>query len=111
MSTCPVCCRNVPSGDTPFDNGDKETSMDFAIADNAGAQRFETTVDGQICILDYQVRGRTLLLDHAGVPSAVGGRGIAAALTKHALDSARQRGMDVVPNCSYVAAWIKRHPA
>ncbi|HTD27860.1 MAG TPA: GNAT family N-acetyltransferase [Xanthomonadaceae bacterium] len=84
--------------------------MDFLIGDNPGAQRFETIVDGQLCVLDYGVRGRTLLLNHAGVPSAVGGRGIAAALTKHALDSARQRGMDVVPNCSYVAAWITRHP-
>ena len=24
---------------------------------------------------------------------------------------ARERGMDVVPNCAYVIAWIKRHPA
>ena len=85
--------------------------MDFVILDNAVAQRFETTVDGQLCVLDYHIHGQTLQLDHAGVPRAVGGRGIAAALTKHALDSARTRGMDVVPNCAYVAAWIRRHPA
>ena len=85
--------------------------MDCVITDNASMQRFETIVDGQLCVLDYRVRGETLLLDHAGVPDAVGGRGIAATLTQHALDSARHRGMDVVPNCSYVAAWIRRHPA
>jgi len=84
--------------------------MDLLIVDNAAAQRFETTVDGELCVLDYRIHGNTLSLDHAGVPDAVGGRGIAAALTRHALDSARGRGMDVLPNCSYVAAWIRRHP-
>jgi predicted GNAT family acetyltransferase len=88
-----------------------EASMDFVIVDNAAAQRFETTVDGQLCVLDYRISGKTLSLNHAGVPVAVAGRGIAAALTKHAMDSACTRGMDVVPNCAYVAAWIRRHPA
>jgi uncharacterized protein len=85
--------------------------VEILITDNVAAQRFETMVEGKLCVLDYRTSGRTLLLDHAGVPDAVGGRGIAAALTQHALDSARQRGMDVVPNCSYVAAWIRRHAA
>ena len=84
--------------------------MVIAVIDNVAAQRFEATVDGELCVLDYRMRGNTLLLDHAGVPNPVSGRGIAAALTQHALDSARGRGMDVVPNCAYVAAWIRRHP-
>jgi len=85
--------------------------MDYVITDHTPMQRFETVVDGEVCVLDYRLRGETLLLDHVGVPDAVGGRGIAAALTQHALDSARRRGMDVVPHCSYVAVWIRRHPA
>jgi predicted GNAT family acetyltransferase len=47
---------------------------------------------------------------HTEVPAALAGHGIAAALAKFALDNARERGMDVVPKCAYVAAWIKRHP-
>ncbi len=85
--------------------------MNFTIADNTAAQRFETTLDGELCVLDYRIHGKTFSLDHVGVPDAIGGRGIAAALTKYALDSARSRGMDVLPNCAYAAAWIKRHPA
>ena len=80
------------------------------IVDNVSARRFETTVEGHLCVLDYRVRGRTLALDHAGVPPQVGNRGIAAALTRFALNAARERGMDVEPNCSYVAAWIRRNP-
>ena len=85
--------------------------MDLTILDNVAAQRFETTVDGQLCVLAYRIRGKTLLLDHTSVPDAVHGRGIAAGLAKSALDSARERGMDVVTSCAYVAVWIKRHPA
>ena len=83
----------------------------MVITDNIAEQRFETTVDGRLCVLDYRIRGNTMLLDHTGVPEAVGGRGIASALVQFALDAARARGMDVVPNCSYVVVWITRHPA
>ncbi len=84
--------------------------MVITVVDNAAAQRFEATVDGALCVLEYRILSKTMSLNHAGVPDEVAGRGIAAALTQYALDSARERGMDVVPNCAYVAAWIKRHP-
>jgi predicted GNAT family acetyltransferase len=84
--------------------------MVIAVVDNTAAQRFETTVDGQLCVLEYRIDGNTLVLRHTEVPAALSGHGIAAALTKHALDSARERGMDVVPHCAYAVAWIRRHP-
>jgi len=80
------------------------------VIDNTAAKRFQTTVDGSLCVLDYRVHGGVIALNHAGVPSQVGNRGIAGALTRFALDSARARGLKVEPNCSYVAAWIRRHP-
>jgi Predicted acetyltransferase len=52
-----------------------------------------------------------MTITHTGVPSAVGGKGIAAALTQVALDTARVNGWRVVPTCSYAAVYIKRHPA
>ena len=85
--------------------------MVITVVDNIAARRFETTEDGLLCVLEYRIDGKTLLLQHTEVPDALSGHGIAAALAKFALDSARERGMDVVPNCAYVAAWIKRHPA
>jgi predicted GNAT family acetyltransferase len=85
--------------------------MVIEVVDNTVAQRFETTVDGQLCVLEYRIDGNTLVLRHTEVPAALSGRGIAAALAQFALDSARERGMDVVPKCDYVAAWISRHPA
>ncbi|MVW73635.1 GNAT family N-acetyltransferase [Bordetella sp. 15P40C-2] len=71
--------------------------------------RFETRVDGHACVLDYQLRDSTMIIQHTGVPGAVGGRGIAAQLTRYALDTARARGWRVLPLCSYAVAYIARH--
>jgi predicted GNAT family acetyltransferase len=84
--------------------------MVIAVVDNPAAQRFETMVDGLLCVLEYRIDGNTLLLLHTEVPTALSGHGIAAALTKYAMDSARARGMDVIQKCVYAAAWIRRHP-
>jgi predicted GNAT family acetyltransferase len=43
------------------------------------------------------------------VPDALRGRGIAAALTKRALDYADSIGYTVIPSCSYVERYMERH--
>jgi predicted GNAT family acetyltransferase len=70
---------------------------------------FEATVDGTRCVLDYHLSGNTMTITHTGVPSAVGGRGIAGALTLAAFQAARSEGWKVTPACSYAAGWLQRH--
>lgn len=84
--------------------------MSFAIQHDRGARRFETRVDGAVCELDYSLTGAVMTITHTGVPPAVGGRGIAAALVAAAFATARAEGWKVMPACSYAAAWIRRHP-
>jgi len=72
--------------------------------------RFTATVEGYSCVLDYHLNGDVMTITHTGVPTAVGGKGIAAALTRVALDTARQNKWQVVPRCSYAAVYIERHP-
>lgn len=84
--------------------------QDYTIARNDAHGRFETTVDGVLCVLEYRLHGGILTITHTGVPEAVGGRGIAAALTRFALDTARGEGWRVVPACAYSIAWLARHP-
>jgi len=81
-----------------------------AIRHNEAAHRFEWTEDGLLCVLDYTLNGTVAAYTHTGVPDAVGGRGIAADLVRTGLDTARTRGWRVRPLCSYVAAYIQRHP-
>ena len=76
----------------------------------AAAHRFEVTVDGFVCELDYQLHGQVMTIIHTGVPSEVGGRGIAGELVRAALETARREGWKVVPACSYAQVWMERHP-
>ena len=84
--------------------------MTVVVTHNAGRQRFEATVDGQLCVADYQLRGNVMWMMHTGVPSAVGGRGIAAELVRAALAWAEQNDYRVEPSCSYVEVYMRRHP-
>jgi len=74
------------------------------------ASRFAATVEGHDCELDYRLDGKVLTITHTGVPDAVGGRGIAGALTRAALAFARAEGFKVYPACSYAAVFFRRHP-
>jgi predicted GNAT family acetyltransferase len=51
-----------------------------------------------------------MTITHTRVPAAIGGRGIAAELTKAALSTARSHDWSVIPQCSYAAAYIAKHP-
>lgn len=80
------------------------------IVHNIDKSRFEYTEDGQLCVLDYILNNSIAAFTHTGVPSAVGGRGIAADLVRFGLDTAKSKGWQVRPDCSYVAAFIQRNP-
>jgi len=77
---------------------------------DANLGRFSASIDGHGIELDYQQRGETLVITHTGVAPALQGRGLAAQLVAHALAWAAPQGLQVVPACSYVASYLKRHP-
>jgi len=83
--------------------------MTLSVSHNTAAQCFEAIVDSHRCVVDYLLRGDVMTVTHTGVPDAVGGRGIAAELTKFVLDAAHTAGWKVIPACSYTAAYIRRH--
>ncbi len=76
--------------------------------DLAGHQ-CETTVDGDRSYLAYMDLGKqTLDIYRTFVPNSLRGRGIAAALTEHALQYAERLGYTVIPSCSYVERYMQR---
>jgi len=74
------------------------------------ASRFEIELELGLGVCVYRRQGDTLLLTHTEVPVGVQGRGVAAALVAATLDWARQEGLRVRPLCSYVGAYMRRHP-
>ncbi len=80
------------------------------IRHNTGQHRFECTVEGHLCVADYRLADGVMHMTHTGVHPSLEGRGIAAALVAAALAHARARGLKVNPVCSYVRAYMQRHP-
>jgi uncharacterized protein len=80
------------------------------IKHNVAGQRFEAVVDGLLCRCDYRMHGDTMMLVHTEVPPQLEGRGIASHLVRAAFDYAKEQGWDVLPVCSYVQTWARRHP-
>ena len=74
------------------------------------SSRFAATVDGTQCELNYRIEGGVLTILHTGVPSEVGGRGIAADLTRATVEFARAENLKVYPACSYAAVFFRRNP-
>jgi uncharacterized protein len=81
----------------------------LAVIDNEAEHQYEVHADGEVAILTYERRGNHITFYHTGVPPALEGRGIAGKLAHTALEAARADGLEVIPLCPYVAAYIRRH--
>ena len=71
--------------------------------------RFTVETDGHEAEVNYTIQNGVMHITHTGVPSEIGGRGIAGDLVKAAFDSAREQGLKVAPDCSYAASWVNKH--
>ncbi len=83
---------------------------DLVVEHRPAEQRFVCIVDGITNVADYRLSGGRMLMTHTGVDPSLQGRGIAAELVRTALQHARDQGLKVVPACSYVDAYLRRHP-
>lgn len=71
--------------------------------------RFVLIKDEQIAYLSYRLTDGVIDYNHTIVPKALGGQGIGTELVKYALAYARVNHLTVVPSCSFVAHYIKKH--
>lgn len=85
--------------------------MTATVHDEPTEHRWVIEVEGERAgFLDYQLEEARIALLHAEVLPVHGGRGLAGQLTRTVLDDARARGLEVLPFCPYVSAWIRKHP-
>ncbi len=79
------------------------------VRDNPAQSRFELEEQGLTAFADYTRSGDVLILPHVEAPMALRGQGTAGRLMQGLLDLVRERGLKVVPSCSYAATFIRRH--
>jgi predicted GNAT family acetyltransferase len=78
--------------------------------DNKEAHNFEMMVAGERSFIDYQREGDLVYLLHTEVPEDQSGEGIAASLVEKTFDYLEKHNLKAVPSCSYVKAFLRRHP-
>jgi uncharacterized protein len=89
--------------------------MEFAVDQvevkhNEAVHRFEAEIHGLKAVVVYKIIPGLMLIQHTEVPPVLEGRGLAARLTRVALEFARSKGLQVVPACSYTASFMAKHP-
>jgi len=77
---------------------------------NQAAQRFELQIGAFTPVLDYPLQGERIAFTYTGVPTALEGSGIGSFVVRAGLDYAREQGYKVISLCSFVVAYIRRHP-
>jgi uncharacterized protein len=85
-------------------------AQDPEVVDNTAVHNFEMYIDGHRSFIDYKVRDGKIYLIHTEVPEALQGQGVAALLVTKTLEYIEANGLKIVPLCSYVQAYLKRHP-
>jgi len=87
--------------------------MDIEINDerHGSLGQYHLIVDGaEVGELDYRDGDGRRVFTHTGVRPSHEGRGLAAQLVQRGLDDARAEQLSVIPQCSYVAAYIAQNP-
>ena len=82
----------------------------MTVTHNAPLGRYEMKTEHGLAVAVYVEQGDRLVFTHTEVPAADEGKGIGSRLVRAALDDARQRGFKIVPACSFVSAFMRRHP-
>ena len=85
--------------------------MDTTVVDVPERGRFEIRDGDRVLgLASYHVDDGVMTLPHTEVDPGVGGRGIGTALVAGVLEAARERGLHVLPYCSFVRHYIQQHP-
>ncbi|GAA0371228.1 GNAT family N-acetyltransferase [Micromonospora gifhornensis] len=85
--------------------------VSMLVEENAAKHRYEILVDDALAgFTAYLPRGEALVFTHTEVDPAFQGMGVGSALMRGTLDQVRAQGQRIVPQCPFMAAFIKRHP-
>jgi len=85
--------------------------MAVEVTDHPEQSQYEARQGAEVAgVAAYQRGEGVITFTHTVVTQAFEGQGVGSALARTMLDDARDHGEAVVPQCSFVAGWIERHP-
>ena len=84
---------------------------DFEFADHPERHRYELRQGATVAgYAEYNLLKGAMLFTHTEVDPAFEGRGVGSRLAKAALDDVRARGLHAIPQCQFIAGYIRKHP-
>jgi uncharacterized protein len=80
------------------------------VVDRPETDRYVVLADGEAAgFVEYKLGPGEIMFIHTEIDEAYEGMGLGSVLVRHALDSARERQLAVLPLCPFVRGWIGRH--
>jgi predicted GNAT family acetyltransferase len=80
------------------------------VRNNTAFGRFEQDVEGGLAFAIYRLSTRVITIVHTEVPSAARGIGVGSKFVRRVLQEIRAQGLRVVPQCSFVRAFMTKNP-
>ena len=88
-----------------------EAGSKVTITRNEGASRYEAYAADELAgYAEFQLTDGGIACTPTVVDDAFEGQGVGSRLAATALDEARDAGLRVAPRCSFIKAYIERHP-
>jgi uncharacterized protein len=88
-----------------------EAEMDPRVVDNPKERRYELWVgETRAGVVEYLAEPATILLVHTEIDPSFEGQGLGGRLVAAVLSDLRARGLELVPLCPFVRAYLRRHP-
>lgn len=82
----------------------------MTVTHNTAESRYELPTESGLALAVYRQIGDRRIFTHTEVPPADEGKGYASRLVKGALEDTKQAGFKIEPACSFVVAYVRRHP-
>ncbi len=83
---------------------------DIPLVNNELSRQFELAVNGQKAKIEYELQKGRMSLLHTEVPPELEGRGVGTAIVEKTLHYMQDNSLKLVPWCSFVKAYVKKHP-
>jgi predicted GNAT family acetyltransferase len=85
---------------------------EIRVTDNPELSRYEARIGEQVLgFVDYELdpAGDRIVLVHTEVLPEAEGKGVGSRLAKGTLEDVRARGLKMIVDCQFIAAYLKRH--
>jgi predicted GNAT family acetyltransferase len=84
--------------------------MTTEVTDAPDRSRYELAVDGELVgFAEYRMVEGVRVFTHTEVFDELQRKGLGTALAQGALDDVRARGLKLVPQCPFIAAFVRDH--